>query len=370
MKELKVKEPVRLRTKEIKGGNKSLYLDKYMDGRRVYEFLKLYLIPERTKADKERNAETMRLANAIKSQRTIEMQSERFGFQSATKQKINFLDYFVLLAKRHERNTASTWMNALAHIRAYDHRDNIRICDITPDWVRGFQTFLQTEAVSHYTNRPLATNTQRNYYKKLVCALNQAVADGILMRSPTMNIEGIKGKESTRQYLTIDEVRRLSQTECNNEVVKRAFLFSCLTGLRLSDVEKLTWADVHRQGSFDRIIFAQQKTGGQEYLDITPQASQLLGERMADDERVFAGLPGRTVIRRSIFKWVDGARINKHISFHCARHSFATMMLDIGTDLYTVSKLLGHREIQTTQIYAKVLDKNKQAAVAAIPPII
>lgn len=63
------------------------------------------------------------------------------------------------------------------------------------------------------------------------------------------------------------------------------------------------------------------------------------------------------------------AGIHKDITFHCGRHTFAVMMLDLGTDIYTVSKLLGHRELSTTQIYAKVLDKNKQAAVAKIPDI-
>ena len=170
-------------------------------------------------------------------------------------------------------------------------------------------------------------------------------------------------------YLTIDEVRKLAQTPCRSEEVKTAFLFSCLTGLRRSDIAKLTWGEVHQQGEFTRIIFRQKKTGGQEYLDITKQAAALMGERGADDERVFKWFnsPGSTndIIR----VWVANAGINKDITFHCGRHTFATMMLDLGADIYTVSKLLGHADISTTQIYAKVLDKKKQAAVAAIPDV-
>ena len=182
-------------------------------------------------------------------------------------------------------------------------------------------------------------------------------------------IEGFKAEEGKRMYLTIDEVRKLAQTPCRSEEVKCAFLFSCLTGLRRSDIAKLTWGEVHHQSGFTRIIFRQKKTGGQEYLDITEQAAALMGERGADDERVFKWFnsPGSTndIIR----VWVANAGINKDITFHCGRHTFATMMLDLGADIYTVSKLLGHADISTTQIYAKVLDKKKQAAVAAIPDV-
>jgi len=150
--------------------------------------------------------------------------------------------------------------------------------------------------------------------------------------------------------------------------VRRAFLFSCLTGLRRSDIERLTWGDVQQQGDFVRIVFRQKKTRGQEYLDITPQAVAYMGERQAEDVRVFP-LPDVKYANAHVKTWAQAAGIEKHITFHCARHTFAVLMLDIGTDIYTVSKLLGHREISTTQIYAKVLDKNKQAAVLKIPQI-
>ena len=171
-------------------------------------------------------------------------------------------------------------------------------------------------------------------------------------------------------YLTLDEVRKLAATECEYPQIKAAFLFSCLTGLRRSDVLRLTWGDVHKQGEFTRIIFRQKKTSGQEYLDISPQAAELMGERGLPDEHVFTDIHSPTCTNNTLKLWVARAGINKTITFHCGRHTFATLMLDIGTDIYTVSKLLGHRYLSTTQIYAKVMDKNKQAAVASIPTIL
>lgn len=171
-------------------------------------------------------------------------------------------------------------------------------------------------------------------------------------------------------YLTIDEVRLLARTECHYPSVKRAFLFSCLTGLRRSDIERLKWKDVYTQDNFTRIIFNQKKTNGLEYLDLAPEAVELMGERGKPDDNVFDWIHSPHVTNSTLREWCMGAGIKKHITFHSGRHTFAVMMLDLGTDIYTVSKLLGHREIGTTQIYARVLDKNKQAAVAKIPSIL
>ena len=181
-------------------------------------------------------------------------------------------------------------------------------------------------------------------------------------------VENFTRRECTRMYLTVDEVRKLAQTECSSPEIKRAFLFSCLTGLRFSDIAKLTWAKVQEQSGFTRIIYRQKKTGGQEYLDITPQAAVLLGGRDDAHELIFA-MKSEPQTNAIIERWVQKAEISKKITFHCARHTFAVMMLDLGTDIYTVSKLLGHRNLNTTQIYAKVLDKNKQKAVSKIPDI-
>ena len=170
-------------------------------------------------------------------------------------------------------------------------------------------------------------------------------------------------------YLTIEEVQRLAKTECEYPAIKRAFLFSCLTGLRRSDVIRLTWGDVYQQGEFTRIIFRQKKTRKQEYLDISPHAAELMGERGKEDEHVFPDIHSPSCTNNTIKRWVLRAGIHKEITFHCGRHTFATMMLDLGVDIYTLSKMLGHSDLTNTQIYAKVLDKNRQAAVIKIPPI-
>lgn len=379
-KKAKPKEPIRLRQRTLANGNISLFLDMYRDGKRSYEFLKLYLVPERTREDKEQNRQTMQLAQSIKAQRIVEMQNGEFGFKSKFAEDTLFFEFYRAMCEaRHGEESNGNWGNwlsALRHLQRYEHNERITFAEITPAWVQGFKDYLETAAYTndgHYVKdgivRKLSRNSKVSYFNKLRACLNEAFEKRIIAYNPMRGIDNFKTEEGKRMYLTIDEVRKLAQTPCRSEEVKTAFLFSCLTGLRRSDIAKLTWGEVHHQSGFTRIIFRQKKTGGQEYLDITTQAAALMGERGADGERVFKWFnsPGSTndIIR----VWVANAGINKDITFHCGRHTFATMMLDLGTDLFTVSKLLGHADISTTQIYAKVLDKAKQAAVAAIPDV-
>jgi integrase len=378
-----IKEPVRLRRKTLSSGNVSLYLDIYRNGVREYEFLKLYLIPERTRADKEKNRETLQLANSIKAQRTVEIQNGEFGFKNSFAEQTLFFEYYRAMTERRygeeSRSNWGNWLSALRHLERYEPNRKITFAQITPAWVQGFRDYLETraEAFGNVSNRirskprPLTQNSRMAYFNKLRACLNQAYEDRIIAHNPARGIEGFKGEEGTRMYLTIEELRRLTATECDYPEIKRAFLFSCLTGLRRSDIERLSWGDVHRQGDYTRIIFRQKKTGGQEYVDLTPQAADLIGERGTHKltDTVFGDIHSPATTNQWLRVWVQRAGIDKIITFHCGRHTFATLMLDIGTDIYTVSKLLGHRELSTTQIYAKVMDKNKQAAVSKIPNI-
>lgn len=374
------KEPIRLRKRKLADGKISLYLDVYLNGNRSYEFLKMYLVPEHTRADKEKNRETLRLADAVRAKRIVELRNGEYGFKGQDGSDVNFWEYYdALVEKRWGEETKGNWGNwrsCKKHLQRYEKRKNLTFKDTTTEWVEGFKRYLDREAYAFgcdYRKRkehfPLSQNSKYSYLNKLRALFRQAYEEGIILRNPFRGVEGFSVQDGTRMYLTIDEVKRAAAAYCQSELIKRAFLFSCLTGLRRSDVLKLQWSEVSEQSGFTRIIFRQKKTKGQEYLDITPQAAELLGERGKPDERPFANIPCTSTTNRYIKEWLLRAGIDKQITFHCARHTFAVMMLDLGTDIYTVSKLLGHRELTTTQIYAKVLDKNKQAAVAAIPSI-
>ena len=374
------KEPIRLRQRRTPSGLISLYLDIYIDGHRSYEYLKMYLVPERTRADKEKNKQTLLLADAIRSKRVVELRNGKYGFVTRAT-SVRFFEYYRSMCEhrlgKQSKANWGNWTSCLHHLRRYEKRDNITFEEITPEWVQGFRDYLERDAVAWAHDKrkrkefkPLSRNSKVSYFNKLRACLNQAFEERIIPNNPIRGIDGFKAEEGTRMYLTLEEVKKLAQTECDFPRIKAAFLFSCLTGLRRSDVLRLRWGDVHQQGDFTRLIFRQKKTGGLEYLDITSEAVHIMGDRGKAEDYIFTDILAPSATNNAIRVWVARAGIDKDITFHCARHTFAVMMLDLGTDIYTVSKLLGHRELSTTQIYAKVMDKNKQAAVSAIPSVL
>lgn len=337
-------------------GNVSLYLDIYHKGVRSYEYLHLYLSPD--KRDREKNRETMMLAEAICAKRLVEVRNGQYGFTSPV--SVSMRDYVQTIISTKKGSTRRRYV-ALSNILQGYCRPSMMLTDITPAWFTGFLT--------HISKQGLAPNTLAVYVATLRYIINQAHREGLLQTNPIANIKGVGYEETNRTYLTIDEVRKLAETPCPNEVTKRAFLFGCLTGLRNCDIRSLTWGDVHHQDGYTRIIYKQHKTKGQEYLDISAQASSLMGGRGRANDLVFP-LMSWSSVRKQLIAWGKRAKISKHVTFHASRHTFAVMMLGIGTDIYTVSKLLGHRELSTTQVYAKVLDKAKREAVDRMPNLL
>jgi len=375
------KEPVRLREKVLTNGNKSLYLDIYRDGKRQYEFLKLYITQGKTPIDKEQNRKTLATAQAIKAKRQIELQTGEYSFLSQFKMDTYFLDYYRKMCDERQGITESrgnwgNWYSCLKHLERYCS-DKTTFKDVTTDWVEGFKDYLDNVAKDAYKRKnndlaeakPLSQNSKVSYFNKLRACINKAFEDRIIPINPLRGVSGFKDEETERTYLTFDEVKKMSKTECKYPVLKRAFLFSCLTGLRKSDIEKMAWSEVQKFGTQTRIIFKQKKTGGQEYLDINLQAEIYLGDRRKNTDRVFAGFKYNSQTLLELRRWALLSGITKDLTFHAGRHTFAVMMLDLGAEIYTVSKLLGHKELSTTQVYAKVLDKKKQEAVNLIPSI-
>jgi integrase len=363
------KQLIKLREKKLANGNKSLFLDISWDGKRSKEYLKLYIVKIKTPFDRDSNKKSLALAENIRAKRQTELQNNGWGFANEFKQDTNFIEYFKSLIEKRKDSTGNwgNWDSTLKHLINYcDVKTTFRDIDI--NFVEGFKEFLQHGANTK-SNNLLSKNSQNSYFNKFRAALNQAFDDRILPDNPAKRVKALKPDDTHREYLTIDELKSLAKTDCKYPVMKNAFLFSCLTGLRWSDIQKLKWSEVQKDGDGWKINFRQQKTRGQEYLDISKQARDYFGQQGSPDERVFIGLKYSAWHNLELQKWCMRAGITKDITFHCGRHTFAVMQLEYETDIYTVSKLLGHKDLKTTQIYAKVLDKNKKEAMNKIPDI-
>lgn len=376
----KLKEPITIRFKKLASGKHSIYLDIYNNGNREYEFLKLYIIPEKTEADKEANKQTMKLANTKKSKRFIEMQEKGYGFRNLNKSKAQIIPYIQKVADEMQKEKGSkqgrhqTYRVLISHITKYSGIETT-FRQITEEYYRGFIGYLKAAKNAHYKSinesPKLSTNTLYSYVDALRAIMNKAVKSKIVQNNPISlldNNEIPKLKKDNREYLTIAELEQLVNAPCIRPTIKNAFLFSCLSGLRFSDVRALTWDKIQKDNDGKTIIrFTQKKTGENENLQISDKALKYLPKKneVANNDLVFS-LPCNAHTNETLKSWIYSAGIEKRVTFHVARHTNATLLLSLGAPIETVSKLLGHADIQTTQIYAKVIDSNKREAVSKL----
>ncbi len=375
------KGPVRLCEKPLANGRKSLYLDINHAGRRKKEYLGLYLERDRTPEGRRRNGEVLALARETKLRRQRELYGRVCPLSGGRSGSGVLLQEYVRRLRDEQRDGCRAgwriWNNLLRYLDDYCG-EKTALADVTHGFVRGFREFLDKTpkrgkrgtAPGKNASRRLAPNTKHLYFSRFCTCVNRAVSEGLVRDNPLPRVKGFPQTEVPREYLTGDELRALVSTPCDCPVLKRAFLFSCLTGLRKCDIVKLVWDEVFPCGGFTRIVFRQKKTGGLEYLDINFQAEGYMGTRGGDGGLVFPGFPAHsTTLGKRLARWCRAAGITKKITFHSGRHTFAVMMFAIGGDIYTVSKLLGHRSLRTTQVYTKVLDGKKRALVARMPVI-
>lgn len=391
-KEVLVKEPVRIRTKELANGNQSIYLDCYVNGERKYRFLNIYLRPEKGKdkaVNKEWNKEQMRVAEAVKAQMLIDIQNGEYGFKDYAKaRKINFIDYCQAIEDediaKGKVATARMMRTCIRRLIRYKG-PVIPLSSIDKEFVIGFLEFLNnekreaggTDHKNNQTPQPITENTKLSMYERLVVALNKAERDDLILKNPCNAVENKykpKRTASTRCYLTLQEVKKIMKLDyAPKSGVKEAFLFCCFTGLRYSDVQRLTWADIKTNSNGDiQIESKMKKTGKDMFVPLSKNALEFMPPKgdATDDAKVFPRLPKVANETHHYMRRIEElSGIKKHITFHVSRHTFATMAITYGADLYTVSKLLGHSNVQVTQVYAKIVDENKRKAVNLIPKV-
>lgn len=371
-KQPKIKEPIRLRTKTLTNGNKSLYLDMYQHGKREYLFLRLYLIPETDQAAKVMNQNTLQAANAIKAQKIIELSNNAAGLSSTgARSKIKLSDwldrYRDIVKARNPDSSYHQRITALKHhLECYD--TNVMLRDVDKSFCEGFINHMLTTP-ANFSEKPMKRSTAQSYLMVLNAALNVAVREEMMKANPLLNIDPSDkphAAQSMREYLTVDEVKMLMATPCSpkRRTTKMAFLFSCFCGLRYSDIAALTWGNIEESNGQCMAKIVVKKTSQPLYVPLSAEALRWMPERgtAADTDKIFP-LPGYHAVRSQLKKWLGSADVKKHITFHVGRHTFATLMLTLGADLYTTSKLLGHSKVTTTQIYAKIVDAKKVEAV-------
>jgi integrase len=372
---------VKLREKKLSSGQVSFYLDIYHNKARWYEFLEIHINKNRpSHEDKEKK----RLAQEIRTKREHELIVEDNGLTNRKKKHGNFVSFFEDYIKR--KNCSTTNDGVLYHLKNFTNNQPMPFTKLTTAWMKEFE---------YYLLKLVSNNSTLAYLIALNAGTNEAIRQKIISSNPWHDVplqQRLRKQDTFRSAFTKEQLEHLANTPCKiHKQIKQGYFFACFTGLRWSDVSPLRWDEIiikeieNEERYF--IYFEQEKTEGIEYLPLSDNAIDIIKNRKQESENeeksvyVFPELKEEKEdgsknsynrMQRALRRWGLSAGFEKgKLHFHSGRHTFATNVLESSADgdLYTVSKLLGHKDIKSTQIYAKVRDKRKFDAVKALPKI-
>lgn len=380
---------VTLRTRKIKNGTQlSFYLDYYPGYRdestmkiMKHESLGIYIFAKpRNQRERDYNERMTEKAEAIRCRRYESIVNERYDFFDREKMSGSFLEYFKKLAEKRNART----------VQAYEHfvrftENKCTFMEINVDLCIRFREYLLTEALSSKSTKVpkrLHINTASLYWSSFRGVLHTAYRDHKIQENPNPYLDKIEKIPTRKEHLSQDELIRLAETPCTSPALKKAFLFSCLTGLRFSDVKALTWEKIQPYGDGGMYITVRMiKTKQFVNNPISDEALELIGfenntDNVEDPVRkdetkqcqtglVFPGLKS-SLTQTDLPKWLKAAGITKDITYHCSRHTFGSLQVDAGTSIYVVQKMLAHKNVSTTQIYSDMSDDRKRESVNRI----
>lgn len=345
---------VKLRSKLLSDGSESFYLDIYFKGKRDYEFLGIKIKSTDTNRKQKRE-----IAEAKRSKRELELLANYHDLPKSFSGNDDFLEYFE--KNMTDYNSVTVYRNFKIYVNDTLGKNTLPFKIIDEKLIEGYRDYL---------NSKIKNSTVWAYILKLKSAFNRAVKEQLILRNPAKNVK-IKLNEIERVYLTEKELKKLinAKSKLIDIEVKKAFIFSCFTGLRISDVYKLTWSQI-KEG---KLFFTQTKTKGVEYMPLSSTAKKFLymnvnKKKINLSEKVFK-LKSESTTARKLRLWKKIAKLDKKLNYHISRHTFATLALSSGIDIYTVSKMMGHKSVKITEIYAKIINKTVEKAITKLPEL-
>ena len=359
---------VTLRTRKIKKGTQlSFYLDYYPGYRdestmkvQRHESLGIYIFAKpKNQRERDYNERMTEKAEALRCRRYESIVNERYDFFDREKEKGNFLAWFK--KKADARNTK--WQNVYKHFEAFCE-GKCTFGEIDVDLCNKFKEYLYTAPQTIHKKQRLHTNTIAGYWSTFRAVLHTAYRDHKIKENPNGFLDRIDTIPTEKEHLSQPELVKLANTDCKEPVLKKAFLFSCLTGLRKSDIKQLEWTHIQPYGDGGMYVtLRMQKTKELVNNPISDEALELIGG--SGTGKVFEGFTDK-MTQTPLKNWLKAAGITKKISFHCSRHTFGSLQVDAGTSVYTVQHMLGHKNVSTTHIYATMADDSKCESVQRI----
>ena len=382
----------KLGAKVLSDGRESLFLDYYFGYQKVFsdklgkevmrkdrkrEFLKLYLWQApRTPMERQNNKETLELAKKIRFERGQQLLEDVEGYRLKKNREINFLDYFQNYIEKYTKKDYRMVEVALHRFKDFLNETpeynkfakKIKPEQITKDMVEAYTEYLQSRSVGEGA---------KSIYARFKKVVKYAIEHDVMIKNPCMGVViKVDEQQLKKDVLSLEEIQLLVKTHYENENpnIRRAFVFCLYSGLRFCDVKDLTFANVDYYNKL--LKFEQNKTKGHSassgvVIPLNDDLLRLIGnpETPNDrDENIFK-LPTYESCSKSLKRWVKRSGINKKISWHCARHSFAVNILNNGANIKTVASLLGHSGLKHTEKYTRAIDSLKQDAINSLPKL-
>ncbi|WP_010259834.1 site-specific integrase [Treponema primitia] len=347
---------------KIRQKRQKLYLDIYVNGSRKWESLKLTLT-----GDPDQDKDILRKAKYARSVREGQLFDGQWGLQDQTGAKKTLFKFIEKMGEGRDKKKDRI-CKVLPYLEKYPGGISIQIGQVNAKWFTNFQNYLVKDSGLNETSA-------NSYAFAVRMALAQAVRENVLVSNPAEGIKSIAVPEPDREFLSLAEVQKLFKTPINGKLgedVKRAFLFSCYCGLRVSDLKSLSWGDIERTQSGAQIVKRQIKTKKRVIIPLHNSAWALINDNQIHhhSEPVFPLLAAvKSDTNRNLVPWTQKAGIEKKITWHAARRSAASLLHEMGVDVYTIQKLLGHAKVSTTALYTAVSDQSLRKAIDSLPPI-
>ena len=405
--ESKTKDNPRLEQRELADGQISLYLEYYlgrqsepvideagnpvlyqsgkMAGTPKYkvkhirrkENLNLYLVANpKTPFDKNQNKETLQLAKKIRFEREQELLENKDGYRLRKDRQIDFLEYFQTYIDNYSKKDKRMLKIALQRFKDFlnetpEYRrfaKGLKPEQMSKDMMVAFTEYLQSRSVGEGA---------KSIYQRFKKVIKYAIDHDDMTKNPCNGVTiKIDDQILRKDVLSLDEEKALINThyEGENPNIRRAFIMCLYCGLRFCDVKDLTFANVDYSNKL--LKFEQNKTKGHSansgvIIPLNDGLLKLIGEpadEQSKDSLIFP-LPSYEMCLKALKRWVKRAGIEKHISWHCARHSFAVNILNNGANIKTVASLLGHSGLKHTEKYTRAVDELKQKAINSLPTL-
>lgn len=355
-------ETIKIRTKLVaKETQKSYYLDYVQFGRRHKEYLKLYTYTSpKDKDEKEHNKKILYLVKSKANEKERELMLGKTNDEQLYGVKLdNFFDFMDSFVKSYAKGDKRMFQANLKYVEEFWGKRTIKPQLIDSGFCKSYKAFLDAHP-------KLNGSTSSDYFSRFKRMLKVAVEEKMLMQNPAVGIVNRTAhKSKVKDVLTPAEIKILAQVPCGNEESKKAFLTACHTGLRFCDVKALCWKNICGEDGMIRLV--QAKTGEAVSIPIHPNIKQYFEVPSANKEDLVFDLPTHNAVVKCFRNWLKKSGIHKKITFHCGRHSFGTNLVENGTDILTVGRMLGHTTLKHTVRYTRTSQKQLKEAIGLLP---